>query len=427
MPAAPPPGAELNWARNLVYGGRVARPGSIEELREVIAGAARVRPLGSRHSFNAIADSELLVDMRSLPERIAVDAAGGRVAVSGGTTYGRLVEELDHHGLALANLASLPHITIAGSIATGTHGSGTGNGALGTSVTALELITADGRTRRVARGDASFPGSVVALGALGAVVSVELAIEPAFSMRQLVLQDVPWRSLREDLRGAMSSAYSVSLFTHWDGKVAQAWVKQRLDRDDREIHPALAAEGRPAATNLHPVGELGVENCTEQLGVEGPSFERLPHFRMGFTPSRGDELQSEFLLDWSRADDAIAAMSALGERIRPLLLVSEVRAAARDDLWLSPAFERDSLAIHFTWRQEPEAVSEALRLIEAELLPLGARPHWGKLFLAESDRIRERYPRLDDFAALAQELDPAHKFRNGWLQRHVLGAPADRG
>jgi xylitol oxidase len=415
------PDYEVNWARNYRYKGRIARPQSVDALREVISSSQKVGFLGSRHSFNAIADSDVLVDMRSLPESIDIDVDRRIAMVSGGTTYGTLAQELDRHGMALANFASLPHITVAGAIASGTHGSGTENGGLGTSVMSLELITADAKSVYVERGHADFAGCVVGLGALGAVVRVGVNIEPAYTVRQFVMQDVPWSSVARDLRAVMSSAYSVSLFTRWDDSVSQAWVKQRVADDSVAMHPALA-DGRPAETDLHPVGDLDTANCTPQLGVEGPSFDRLPHFRIGFTPSSGEELQSEFLVDWSAATDAVEAMRAIGDRIRPALLISEVRAVAGDELWMSPSFGRDSLAIHFTWRPEPELVEAALTVVESVLLPLGARPHWGKVFLAESDDIRDRYPKLEEFSALAERFDPDHAFRNAWLERHVFGS-----
>ncbi len=412
---------ESNWSRNYSYRGQVVRPDSLDAVRQLISNSAKVGFLGSRHSFNAIADSDVLVDMRSLPQSIEVDLDRGTATVSGGTTYGTLALELDRHGMALANFASLPHITVAGAIATGTHGSGTGNGGLGTSVSSLEIITAEGNSVHVKRGSPDFNGCVVGLGALGAVVSVGIDIEPAYTVRQFVVQDVPWSTLIVELRAVMGSAYSVSLFTRWADSVTQAWVKQRVAGDSAPLHPALSA-GRSAERDLHPVGDLDTANCTPQLGLEGPSFDRLPHFRIGFTPSAGAELQSEFLLDWSAATEAVEAMRAIGDRIRPALLISELRAVAADQLWMSPSYARDSLAIHFTWRPEPELVRSALTVIESVLLPLGARPHWGKVFLAGNEQLRDQYPKLDDFSALAERLDPRHAFRSGWLEQHVFGS-----
>jgi xylitol oxidase len=412
---------ERNWSGSYRYSGRVLRPRSLDEVRERIGAASTVGFLGSRHSFNAMADSSVLIDMRALPHTIAVDVSARVARVSGWTTYGELALELDRHGMALANFASLPHITVAGAIATGTHGSGIANGSLGTSVTALEIIAADGETVRVSRGDPDFAGCVVGLGALGAVTGVTLDIEPAYAVAQTVIRDVPWSSLLPDLRAVMGSAYSVSLFTRWDGSVGQAWCKDRVGGAGRERHAGLA-DGQPAERDLHPVGaDLDPVNCTPQMGLPGPSYDRLPHFRINHAPSSGDEIQSEFLLDWSVAAEAVEALGAIGARIGPALLVSEVRAVAGDDHWMSPAFGRNSIAVHFTWKREPDAVTAALGLIEAALLPLGARPHWGKMFLAGSDYISSQYPELGRFAALAERFDPGHAFRNDWLSRHVFG------
>jgi xylitol oxidase len=418
--------AERNWAGNHVYAGRVVRPRSVEELQHVVAASRRVGFLGSRHSFNAIADSDVLIDMRALPQVIEVDAQRRRATVSGASTYGDLAPVLEAHGLALANLASLPHITVAGAIATGTHGSGLGNGALATAVTGLEIVRGDGELVRISRDDPDFDGCVVHLGALGAVAGVTLALEPTYEVRQWVVEDLPWPSVLGELETVMRAAYSVSLFTRWDGTVAQAWFKQRGDAEGG-VPPAVLALGTPAPADRHPVGDLDPVNCTPQLGRPGPWFDRLPHFRLGFTPSSGDELQSEFLVDWVRGAEAIAAVERIGDLVRPALQVSEVRAVAGDRLWMSPSYGSDALAIHFTWSPAPGPVAAALQHVERVLLPLGARPHWGKVFAADAPALAGRYPRLADFAALADRHDPEHALRNEWLERHVFGPSTTGG
>jgi xylitol oxidase len=413
------PGREVgNWAGNHTYAGEIVRPGSLDELRRIVRTSPRVGFLGSRHAFNAIADSDVLIDMRALPPRVEIDVERRQVTVGGGMTYAELAPVIEAEGLALANLASLPHITVAGAVATGTHGSGVGNGGLGTAVATLEIVRADGELMRVTRGDRDFDGCVVGLGALGAVVGVTLDLEPTYRVRQWVSEDLPWSSVLEQLDDVMACAYSVSLFTRWDGTVRQAWFKERLDRDER-VPPAILHLGTPAAGDLHPVPGMDPVNCTPQRGDAGPWFDRLPHFRIGFTPSNGDELQSEYLVDRAVGADAIAAVAQIGDAIRPALQISEVRTVAADGLWMSPAHGRDSLALHFTWHPAPEPVGAAVALIEAALLPLGARPHWGKVFAAEAGDIAARYPRRGDFVALADRLDPNHALGNAWLTRHV--------
>jgi xylitol oxidase len=362
----------------------------------------------------------VLIDLRALPAVIEVDAGRRLVSVGGGTTYGELAPIVEAQGLALANLASLPHITVAGAIATGTHGSGRGNGALATAVTELQIVRGDGELVRITRADPDFDGCVVHLGALGAVVRVTLALEPTYEVRQWVVEDLPWAAVLGELEEVMRAAYSVSLFTRWDGTVAQAWFKERSDGEGG-VPASVLALGTPAPADRHPVAGLDPVHCTPQLGRPGPWFDRVPHFRLGFTPSSGDELQSEYLVDWDRAAEAIAAVAALGDAIRPALQISEVRAVAADRLWMSPSYGRDTLALHFTWLPAPGPVAAAVGQLERVLLPLGARPHWGKVLRADARTLAGRYPRRADFAALADRYDPQHAFRNEWLERHVLG------
>jgi xylitol oxidase len=162
-------------------------------------------------------------------------------------------------------------------------------------------------------------------------------------------------------------------------------------------------------------------NATPQLGRPGAWSDRLPHFRMGFTPSAGDELQSEYLVALDDAVPALEAVRPLAERIRPLLQVCELRTVAADRLWLSMNHDRASLAIHFTWMPRAGEVSAVLADLERALAPFAARPHWGKVFLAEAAAIVPLYPRHADFARLVERLDPRGAFRNDWLERHVLG------
>jgi xylitol oxidase len=211
----------------------------------------------------------------------------------------------------------------------------------------------------------------------------------------------------------------VSVFTRWGATTDQVWVKRRVSEGPERVEDGLF--GAVAATvERHPILGLDPVNCSPQLGVPGRWFERLPHFRMGFTPSSGEEIQSEYLVPRGHAVAAIEAVRGLADRIRPLVQVSELRTVAADGLWMSPQYERDTLAIHFTWRREPQPVAALLVTLEAALAPFAARPHWGKLFAADATAIAPLYPRLDDFARLAERLDPRAAFRNAWLEQHVL-------
>lgn len=436
---------ERNWSGNLRYQAACLEwPRSIAELQELVAGASKVRALGSRHSFNDIADTTgTLVSLEKMESDaagsmdvgcvgvrgtvgtagIAVDPDARTVTVAGGIKYGMLGEELERQGFALHNFASLPHISVAGAIATATHGSGDGNGNLASAVAGLEVVEADGGIRSYSRSDTpDFNGMVVGLGALGIVTGVTLDIQPSFLIRQDVFENLPWVNVLENFDEVTSSAYSISLFTNWRGDTADmAWLKSRVT----DLVPVTGRSeffgGLPAAAGRHPLAGVSAVNCTEQLGVPGPSSDRLAHFRMAFTPSSGDELQTEYLLPRRHAVEAIELMLSMSEQITPLLLVAEVRTMAADELWLSPNYGRDGIGLHFTWKPEQEAVERLLPLLEGKLAALEARPHWGKLFHAGAAALEPLYPRFTDFKELAERVDPEHKFRNSFLDLAVFG------
>jgi alditol oxidase len=411
---------EVNWAGNHRYRAeRIERPATLDELREIVAGARRIRVLGTRHSFNEIADSDALVSLAGLPPDVVVDRAEGTVSFGAGLTYGELARALGPEGMALHNLASLPHISVAGAIATATHGSGDGNGNLATAVAGLELVRSSGELVKVARGEPDFEGLVVGLGALGAVTRLTLDVEPAYEVRQRVFEGLAWDALYAHFDEITASGYSVSVFTRWADALDQVWIKSRVSDAPEDIRADLF--GAPAATvDRHVILGLDPVNCTPQLGRPGPWSERLPHFRMGFTPSSGEELQSEYLMPREHAVAAIEAVRGLADRIRPLLQVCEIRTVAADRLWMSHQYERDTVGIHFTWRREPERVAPVLAEIEAALAPFAARPHWGKLFRAGAAEIAGLYERLPDFVGLIERYDPRGAFRNPWLERRVL-------
>jgi alditol oxidase len=401
--------AALNWAGSYEYRARaIHEPETVEQLQEIVAAAPRIRVLGSRHTFSDIADSDELVSPARLPADISCD--GATVSCGGAVRYGELAATLEAEGLALHNLASLPHTSIAGAVATATHGSGDGNGNLATAVAALELVTASGEIVSAERGAADFDGLVVGLGALGAVTRVTLAVEPAYEVRQRVFEGIGRDELFAHYDAITASGYSVSVFTLW-GESSQVWVKSRDEGPHELLGHAAATEDR------HPIPGIDPVNCTAQRGIPGPWWDRLPHFRMGFTPSAGEELQSEFHLPREQAIAAIDAVRGLADRVRPVLQVSEIRTIAADRLWMSPQYERDTVAIHFTWNRDPEHVERVLADVEAALAPFDARPHWGKLFLSAP-----AYPRSGDFLRLAARLDPGGKFRNAWFERHVAAA-----
>ncbi|WP_165065966.1 D-arabinono-1,4-lactone oxidase [Paludisphaera rhizosphaerae] len=423
--APPPAGGLTNWAGNLRYStDNLVVFDSVEKVREYVRTHDSMRTLGTRHCFNTIADSShALVSVKPMDQVVSLDPTAKTVTIEAGMTYGQLGPYLHEKGFALHNLASLPHISVAGACATATHGSGVGNGNLSKAVSGMELVTPDGDLVTISRakdGEA-FPGAVVHLGALGVVTKVTLDVEPTFQVSQEVYENLPTAQLSEHFDAVMSAAYSVSLFTDWQkGRISEVWVKRRVDGGIAAAD--LTRYGATRATrNLHPIVELSAENCTEQMGVPGPWYDRLPHFRMGFTPSSGKELQAEYFVPRENAVDAILAIERLRDRITPHLFISEIRTIDADDLWLSPCYKQPSVAIHFTWKPEWDAVLGLLPLIEKELSPYKVRPHWGKLFTIEPAVLQSRYERLGDFKNLAAKYDPRGKFRNEFLSRNLYG------
>ncbi|BBC92866.1 FAD-binding protein [Streptomyces rochei] len=393
-----------NWARTVTYDAKeYRRPASLDALRALVSGAAKVRVLGSGHSFNRVADpgpDGVLLSTAGLAPLIEVDTAARTVRVSGGVRYAELARAVHARGLALPNMASLPHISVAGSVATGTHGSGLANPPLASAVREVELVVADGTTVTIARGDARFDGAVTSLGALGVVTALTLDLEPAFAVEQRVFTELPLEGL--EFEAVAGSGYSVSLFTDWrDPGFRQVWVKRRTDRPAVDFPWAA-----PAAVPMHPVPGMPAVNCTEQLGVVGPWHERLPHFRAEFTPSSGEEIQSEYLVRRAAAIGALRAVEGIRESVAGVLQTCEVRTVAADPQWLSPAHARDSVALHFTWVRDEAAVLPVVRGLEEALEPFEPRPHWGKVFGMPAAVVRGRYERLDDFRALVRDLDP---------------------
>ena len=416
-----------NWAGNLEYAtDRLYSANSLEQVRSYVKKQNKLKVLGTRHCFNNIADStDNFLSLKSLDKMVALEPEAHTVTVDAGMTYGQLCPVLDSKGFALHNLASLPHISIAGAISTATHGSGEKNGNLATAVSALEIVTAAGEVVKLSRqrdGEV-FLGAVVGLGTLGVITKVTLDIQPTFMMRQYVYENLPLAEMKDHFDAIQSSAYSVSLFTDWQNqRINEVWIKSRMEEGQAfDATPEFFGAKR-ATKNLHPIAELSAENCTEQMGVAGPWYERLPHFRMGFTPSAGKELQTEYFVPRQHAVEAILAVERLRDRISPHLMISEIRAIAADNLWLSPCHEQPSVTIHFTWKQDWPAVKMLMPFIEKELAPFKARPHWGKLFTVPPSELHSIYKKLPDFVQLSKKYDPHGKFRNEFLSTNIFSS-----
>jgi xylitol oxidase len=416
-----------NWAGNYEYSTtKLDAPKSFEEVQQFIKSHQKFKVLGTRHCFNGIADShDRFVSLKNLDHVEALDTNAHTVTVDANVRYGQLAEYLQAKGYALHNLASLPHISVAGACATATHGSGLKNGNLSTAVAAMEMITAAGDVIMLSRErDAEkFNAAVVHLGGLGVITKVTLDIQPTYNVQQDVYTNLPLDELKDHFNDVMSSGYSVSLFTDWaKPRFNQVWIKQRL-KEGETIKAEPEFYGAKAATrNMHPIDYLSAENCTEQMGVPGPWHERLPHFKMGFTPSSGKELQSEYFVPHEHSYEALVAVNKLGAQIAPLLQISEIRTIDADHFWMSPCYKQASTTIHFTWKQDWPAVKKLLPLIEEQLAPFNAKPHWGKLFTVAPSRLKSLYEKMGDFQQMLKEHDPQGKFRNDFLNTNIFGA-----
>lgn len=414
-----------NWAGNLTYGtDRISYPGSVEQVQELVKKYNKLKVLGTRHCFNDIADSkDNLIMLKQMNKIVSLDVQNRTVTVESAMKYGELCPYLEGKGFALHNLASLPHISVAGACITATHGSGVKNGNLSSAVTGIEFISANGSVHNLSkeRDGEQFNAAVVNLGAIGVITKVTLQLQSDFVMRQYVYEHLPMSQLKAHFEQIVAAGYSVSLFTDWQADaINEVWVKTKEGDGFSAQSEFFGATS--ATKNMHPIAELSAENCTEQMGVPGLWYERLPHFKMGFTPSSGVELQAEYFVPIQNAIDAILAISRMGKTIGPHLFISEIRTIAADDLWMSPCYKQDCVAIHFTWKQEIPEVMKLLPVIEKELAPYKAKPHWGKLFTMSHEQLGRLYPKMPDFLLMTMEYDPKGKFANAFLNKYIYGS-----
>jgi xylitol oxidase len=414
-----------NWAGNFTYStSNVLEPRTVEEVQEIVKTSAKLRALGTRHCFNRIADSDaVLLSTRNLNDLNEPDKTNNTITVGAGIRYGDLCKYVDERGFAIHNLASLPHISVAGACATATHGSGVKNGNLATAVSAIEFVSGKGEIVRLSRdkdGDL-FKGAVVALGSLGVVTKITLDLVPSFSVTQIVYLNLPVSQLEQHFDEIMSSGYSVSLFTDWQTEnMNQLWIKRKVDAGESFNAEPEFFGGSLADRNVHPIIEISAENCTEQMGVAGPWYERLPHFKMDFTPSSGEELQAEYFVPREKAFAAIKAVETLRQDLKNLLFITEIRTVEADDLWMSMCYKRPGVAIHFTLKQDIPGVNNFLPKLEQTLAPFDPRPHWGKLFTIAPAVLHSRYERYRDFLTLASQYDPEGKFRNAFMNENFF-------
>jgi xylitol oxidase len=411
-----------NWSGVYTYGtAAIAHPTSLDELRRLVASSSKVHGVGSRHGFNGVADAEVMIALDQMPMPVTIDRETNTVTVNAGMRYHELLRALEREGLALHNTASLPHVSIAGAVATATHGSGDKLGNLASAVAGLDLVTADGDVVSAKRGDVDFDGIVVSIGALGVVTGITLDVQPSYRMRQEVFLDLAWDVLYERFDEIMRCGDSVSMFTDYGDTVNELWVKTRVGSDDAWTPRAELFGARAATEKVHPVMGIDATYCTDQLGDPGAWCDRLPHFQVEAIGDAGNEMQAEYMVDRKNAVAAIRALKAISDVVRPYILAAEFRSVAPDELWMSSAYQRETICLHYATIADLGVPGQMLPAVEEALAPFAPRPHWSKLFVATAEELAPRYPKMDDFRALANRLDPKGTFRNAFLDQHVFG------
>lgn len=406
-----------NWGGNHTYRApHIARPTTRPDLQQLVADSDQLAAIASRHTFSAIGDAAALVDLSGMSEPPSFDPNTGLVTISGSATYTDVAFALSAAGRALHNLASLPHVSVAGGVATGTHGSGSALQNLASAVESIELLTATGDFVTLRHGDPDFEGAVVNLGALGLVTQMTLRTERAYDVAQTVHDGLTWDLWTGSFDEIMSSATSVSVFTRWGDAPGELWRKQRTD-------VASPIEGEPfdtspAITPRHPIPGADAAACTEQSGRPGAWWNRLPHFRADAVPSSGAEIQSECFIDRADSAAALDAMRSIAAQLADSLMVSEIRTIAADEHWMSPCHARASTAFHFTWKLDPKAVADAVELVGRTLTPFGVRHHWGKAMPAEWNASGS-FERHSDFLELKERFDPTDTFTTPWFSQHI--------
>jgi FAD-linked oxidoreductase len=433
-----PGGTWQNWSRSAkIRPASVERPRSPEGVQRAVQAATahnlQIKAVGAGHSFTGIAVAPgVLLELDDMQGLVSVDTDRARVTLLAGTRLHRIPRLLAPYGLAMENLGDIDRQSISGAISSGTHGTGARFGGLATQVVGVTLIAADGEFLRVSDTENAelLPAVALGLGALGILVDVTLQCVPTFVMHA-VDEPVPLDDVLATLEERVSASDHFEFY--WFPHTDVALTKQQTRLPESTPRKPLPRVGRWIDETLLSNGVYRVVCAAGQvLPAVTPPFSRLA---VKLTGDRDYTDRSHRVLTQRRnvrfremeyalpAENVLAAFQAIRELIAArgwkIEFPLEVRFAAADDRWLSTAFDRESgyIAVHRYWRADPTAYFEA---VERICLEHGGRPHWGKLHTLDAARLRERYPRFDDFVALRDRLDPDRRFANRYLDR-VLG------
>jgi xylitol oxidase len=409
-----------NWAGNLTFSAKeFIEIDNISKLQQVVSNSQGVKVLATGHSFNAIGDTKYtLISLKNLSNGIEIDSQNAQALIPAGMSYADAARYLESNGWAFSNMASLGEVTIAGAISTGTHGSGSNNGVLSTSVVGLEIVLGSGELITIDESNSEeFAGFVISLGSLGVFTKIKMKIVPSFSVKQFVYENIGIQAVAENFDTVFNSAYSVSYFSNWaKNSTGQIWMKFLDDSSSDNLSDNWLGANQ-AKAKQHPVKINNPDPCTDQLGISGKWLYRLPHFKLDSSPASGDEVQTEYLVDRKYVNEYIQDLRTIGDEIAPRVYATEIRTIKSDELWLSGAYQRETVGFHFTWKKSDTLV-DFLPRIEEILGKHDGRPHWAKLFSVKSDELSARYPKYSNFEALLKKYDPKKKFRNKFIDQY---------
>jgi FAD-linked oxidoreductase len=415
----------VNWARTASCApAAFARPRSEDELREVLRGAKRAKVVGGGHSWSDAACTDgVLISLDALDEVVSIDDR--KVTVEAGIRLDALNEELARRGLALGVIGSIARQSVAGAIATGTHGSGPRHGSLASLVCGLRLMLADGSVRDLAPGDDLFDAALVSLGALGVDTRVTLACEPAFRLEELAGPVAFDEAIERIPRLARDEAY-VKLWWLPHTDVVQIYRYRRTEEPatsrafvrwfDQHVVNRIVFAAALRFSGWFPASIPRINALVRALYFR--PTRRIARSDLALTiamPPLHEEV--EYAIPIERAAEALRGMRALIERERLRVnFVVELRFVAADRAWMSPAYGRDSAYVG-AYMARAEGIDRYFAAFEREMIALGGRPHWGKQFSLGAAQLRDLCPNHARFRALRDSLDPGRLFDNGFLRR----------
>jgi L-gulono-1,4-lactone dehydrogenase len=413
----------------------IERPGSRNGLEELVVAAAgrgqRVRAAGSGHSFTDIAlTGGLLLRLEGLNRVLAADRASGRVKVEAGIVLSELNRRLDELGLAFENLGDIDRQTLAGSISTGTHGTGERFQNLSAQIEAIELVLAGGRALEVsAESDPdTFRAARVGLGALGVIYAITLRTVPAYTLHR-VDRPRPLDDVLESLDELVAASDHFEFYVFPHTRTALCRESWRTDEPPRpRSRTAVYAQEVVLENWVGQLFALGARHLPSQVprlariaaGNVGRSTKIDRSFEVFASERRIRFTEMEYAIPRQHAVEAIRRVLELaGRPEHQVAYPIEVRFVAPDDALLSPSHERVTtyVAVHQDRKLRWEPY---FRGVEAIMSSYKGRPHWGKRHFQTAETLARLYPRWDDFARVRSELDPDGVFRNAYTDR-VLG------